>query len=96
MPSAAPTTSDPSRQRLAALGAVLVRRRKALGMTQEEVEEIAAVHVTHLRGIEAGRRNPSYLVLWRIVDALGMPFSALCAEVEAEVSAAGGSENQDA
>ena len=47
------------------------RLRKAHGRTQEELAFDAKIDVTYLRGIEAGRRNPSLMVLARIVDKLG-------------------------
>ena len=87
MPPADHRIPDLRRQPFEALGVVVRRRRKAAGMTQEELEATSTLHVTYLRGIEAGRRNPSIQVQWLLAQGLGVPFSTLCAEVEAEVGA---------
>lgn len=44
--------------------------RQAKDLTQEEVAARADIDVTYLRGIEAGRRNPSLLVMVRLAKAL--------------------------
>lgn len=41
------------------------------GLTQEQLAHDAEIDVTYLRGIEAGRRNPSVSVLVRLAGALG-------------------------
>ena len=46
------------------------RLRNARGLTQETLAGAAEIDVTYLRGIEAGRRNPSLMVMGRIADAL--------------------------
>jgi len=53
------------------------RLRKARGRTQEQLAFEAKIDVTYLRGIEAGRRNPSLMVLMRIVESLGSRPSVL-------------------
>ncbi len=82
-----PTTPDADARRLAAIGTVVRRYRKAAKMTQDALDEAASVDVTHVRAIEAGRRNPSILVLWSLADGMGVPLDVLCAEVVAEVRA---------
>jgi transcriptional regulator with XRE-family HTH domain len=52
------------------VGANVRRLRKARGLTQEALADAAKIDVTYLRGIEAGRRNPSLMVMARIADAL--------------------------
>jgi transcriptional regulator with XRE-family HTH domain len=52
------------------VGANVRRLRKARGLTQEAMADAAKIDVTYLRGIEAGRRNPSLMVMARIADAL--------------------------
>ena len=39
-------------------------------LTQEQLAHDAEIDVTYLRGIEAGRRNPSVAVLGRMADIL--------------------------
>jgi len=70
-----------------ALGVVIRRRREAAGLTQEALEASSSVHVTHLRGIESGRRNPSFEVVWRLALGIGVSLAELGAEVEAELEA---------
>ena len=68
-----------------AVGAVVRRLRTQAGMTQEALEAASTLHVTYVRGIEAGRRNPSARVLWLLARGLGVSFAEFCAAVEAEV-----------
>jgi transcriptional regulator with XRE-family HTH domain len=44
---------------------------------QERLAELANIHENHVRRIEGGTANPSYLVLGRIARALGVNPSAL-------------------
>lgn len=53
------------------VGGNVRRLRHAHGRTQEQLAFEAKIDVTYLRGIEAGRRNPSLLVLMRILERLG-------------------------
>lgn len=48
------------------VGASVRRLRIERGLTQEQVAHDAEIDVTYLRGIEAGRRNPSVAVLVRL------------------------------
>ena len=52
------------------VGSNIRRLRKVRGLTQEQLAFTAKIDVTYLRGIEAGRRNPSLLVMARLADAL--------------------------
>jgi transcriptional regulator with XRE-family HTH domain len=52
------------------VGANVRRLRNARGLTQEALADDAKIDVTYLRGIEAGRRNPSLMVMGRLADAL--------------------------
>ncbi|NBB15157.1 helix-turn-helix domain-containing protein [Caulobacter sp. SLTY] len=45
--------------------------RLQAGLTQEELAADGRIDVTYLRGIEAGRRNPSLRVIGRLAAALG-------------------------
>ena len=42
------------------------------GYSQERLAELAAIHENHVRRIEGGTANPSYLVVARIARALGV------------------------
>ena len=52
------------------LGKRLRELRKARGFSQELLAELADIHENHVRRIEGGTANPSYLVLVRIARAL--------------------------
>ncbi len=53
------------------VGANVRRLRVERKLTQEQLAHDAEIDVTYLRGIEAGRRNPSVAVLGRLAAALG-------------------------
>jgi len=52
------------------VGGNVRRLRQRLGLSQEELSFRAKIDPTYLRGIEAGRRNPSLMVMARLADAL--------------------------
>jgi transcriptional regulator with XRE-family HTH domain len=59
------------------VGANVRRLRVERKLTQEQLAHDAEIDVTYLRGIEAGRRNPSISVLGRLATALVIHPSAL-------------------
>lgn len=52
------------------VGANVRRLRGERGLTQEQLAHDAEIDVTYLRGIEAGRRNPSVAVIGRLASSL--------------------------
>lgn len=60
-------------QLLRALGKRIRELRKERGWSQERLAEVSDIHENHLRRIEGGTANPSYLVLVRIARALKVP-----------------------
>jgi transcriptional regulator with XRE-family HTH domain len=62
---------------LRSLGKRIRELRKAIGISQERLAELAEVHENHIRRIERGEANPSYLVTLRIARALGVKPSEL-------------------
>jgi transcriptional regulator with XRE-family HTH domain len=52
------------------VGANVRRLRVERGLTQEQLAHDAEIDVTYLRGIEAGRRNPSIAVVGRLAAVL--------------------------
>ena len=62
---------------LRALGKRVRDLRHARGFSQERLAELANIHENHVRRIEGGTANPSYLVLVRIASALAVNPSAL-------------------
>lgn len=54
------------------VGANMRRLRVERKLTQEQLAHDAVIDVTYLRGIEAGRRNPSVAVLARLAGVLSI------------------------
>ena len=59
------------------VGANVRRLRVKQKLTQEQLAHDAEIDVTYLRGIEAGRRNPSVIVLGRLAASLNLHPSCL-------------------
>ena len=55
---------------LRALGKRVRDLRHARGYSQERLAELASIHENHIRRIEGGTANPSYLVIGRLARAL--------------------------
>jgi transcriptional regulator with XRE-family HTH domain len=51
--------------------------RRAKGLSQEELADLAGLHRTYLGGIERGERNPSLKNIAAISKALGVRLSEL-------------------
>ena len=64
------------------LGRVLRRRREAAGLTQEEVGARANVTNRYISDVEAGVRNPTFLVLRRLLCALGVAWADFGREID--------------
>jgi transcriptional regulator with XRE-family HTH domain len=62
---------------LRALGKRVRELRHQRGYSQERLAELAGIHANHVRRIQGGTANPSYLVVGRIARALGVNPSAL-------------------
>lgn len=56
--------------RLRELGAAIRRRREALGLSQEELGHLSALHRTYIGSVERGERNITLLGLIRIAAAV--------------------------
>jgi y4mF family transcriptional regulator len=54
------------------LGIQLKDRRKALGITQPHLAELADISVNTLYKIERGQANPTLEVLQKLTDVLGL------------------------
>ena len=55
------------------LGQIVYRQRMALGISQEDLADQVGLDRTYISGIERGIRNPTFLVLLRLAQALGVP-----------------------
>ena len=54
------------------LGNIIKKRRKSLGINQDEFCEIAGMAHHTQSNIESGKGNPTLLLLNKILDTLGM------------------------
>lgn len=52
------------------VGANMRKAREAMGVSQEELADLAGVHRTYVSGVERGVRNPTVTVLERLAKAL--------------------------
>ncbi len=62
---------------LRSLGKRIRELRRERGYSQEKLAELADIHENHVRRIERGEANPSFLVLIRIARAVGISVSDL-------------------
>jgi transcriptional regulator with XRE-family HTH domain len=62
---------------LMALGEAIHERRVQLGMSQQELADLAGVHRTYVSDIERGARNLTVTTVSRIACSLGMTPSRL-------------------
>lgn len=53
-------------------GNIIKSRRKLIGVTQEELADVAQISLSYVKLIEQGKANPSINVLVQILDAMGM------------------------
>jgi transcriptional regulator with XRE-family HTH domain len=65
------------KKKLQLLGNRIRELRKERSLSQETLAELADIHVNHLRRIELGQANPTYLVLLRICAALDVELPEL-------------------
>lgn len=79
--------NDTRKIRLGAeIATIIQQRREALGISQEQLAERAAVDRAYISEIERGLRNFSFAVIENIADGLNIPLSLLVylAEYERE------------
>jgi transcriptional regulator with XRE-family HTH domain len=75
-------TMPPRAEPQAALGAAVKRLREERGLTQEAVAHAAGVHPTWVSRLESGTLNPSWGMISRIADTLGIEVSDLAKAAE--------------
>ena len=51
---------------------IIKERRSILGITQEDLADMAGVSLRTLKAIETGKGNPSLRTLQKLVEVLGM------------------------
>jgi transcriptional regulator with XRE-family HTH domain len=64
------------------LGLAVRELRTRRGLSQEELAHASSLHPTYLSGIERGQRNPTWKIIGRLSDALGVNVSELAALAE--------------
>jgi len=75
---------DPVAPAAALLGERIRRARLELGLSQEAIAGLAAMHVTNFGKIERGLANPSLLTIVRIATALGTDVAFLTQDIRRE------------
>jgi len=65
---------DPELRRLAK---AVLKQRRAAGMTQERLAELAGISGRHVQALEAAKLNPSYKVLLALARAMKVSLSDL-------------------
>lgn len=68
--------------KLKLFGEQVRRLRKARGLSQEELAELADMHRNYIGGIERGERNVALLNILRLAKALGVSLSELLEGIE--------------
>ena len=66
----------------AQLGRAIRARRRAAGLSQEELAERSGTHWTYISEIENNRQNPSINLVRRIASGLGIRLSELVTDAE--------------
>jgi transcriptional regulator with XRE-family HTH domain len=59
------------------LGEAIAARRKARGMTQQQLADAVASQRAYISALESGTRNPTIITLTKIAEALGCTMSDL-------------------
>lgn len=66
-----------------AFGEIVRRRRQHVGISQEKLAELSALHRTYISQIERGIKSPSLKAMRAIAKALDVKLSAMLRELEA-------------
>lgn len=75
--------SRPEAQLIGKLGAAIRERREALGLSQEELGDLASLHRTYVGSVERGERNLTLSGIKRIATALQLAAWELLSRAEA-------------
>lgn len=69
----------PRTSRQARIGKAVKSVRTARGLTQEDLAAKADLHPTYISDVERGVRNPSWDVIARLADGLGVSVAVIAA-----------------
>jgi transcriptional regulator with XRE-family HTH domain len=72
----------PRTSRQARIGKAVKAVRSAQGLTQEDLAAKADLHPTYISDVERGVRNPSWDVIARLAEGMGVPAAAIAAEYD--------------
>jgi CheY-like chemotaxis protein/DNA-binding XRE family transcriptional regulator len=75
-------------------GSELRRRRKDLGLSQEEFGERANLHRTYVSDVEAGKRNPSLQSMQRLAVAVGASIGSVFGSMEGIIADVSGKQTE--
>jgi len=75
----------PRTSRQARIGKAIKTVRTAQGLTQEDLAAKADLHPTYISDVERGVRNPSWDVIARLAEGMGVPVTTIAAEYESLV-----------
>jgi transcriptional regulator with XRE-family HTH domain len=84
--------TGPAATSTVALGLAVARRRREIGLSQNDLAAKTAIHRAYIGGIEQGRRNPTWRVLAVIAAGLDLRLSELAVRAEAAQEELAGSE----
>lgn len=73
---------------LQSFGGLISKRRKRLGISQEELASRADLDRTYISGLERGVRNPSLTAIVKVATGLGITTEKLVKGLEAGASQA--------
>jgi transcriptional regulator with XRE-family HTH domain len=65
-----------------AFGEIVRRRRQQIGISQEKLAELSALHRTYISQIERGLKSPSLKAMIAISKALNVKLSIMLRELE--------------
>ncbi len=57
---------------IAELARIIKERRKVLGINQEQLSELTEIGLRTIKGLEAGKTNPTLHTISTILDVLGL------------------------
>ena len=77
------TIADVHRDVLVSFASNLRRRRKALGLSQEQLGARANIQMADISRYESGNRDPRISTVARLAEALETPIGELLAETDA-------------
>lgn len=69
----------PRTSRQARIGKAVKAVRTAQGLTQEDLAAKADLHPTYISDVERGVRNPSWDVIARLAEGMGVPSANIAA-----------------